>query len=590
MNKIVAISMVKNEADVIESFVRYTLTVADELLIVDHMSTDATRKILELLQEEGLRLTIDTYRNPAQLQAEVMTGLMYQAIEKHNADIIVPLDADEFPFVPDDAPPTRAILQALPTDKVYTYGWQIFRPVAAENEQNTFLLNRECYKKIKLEGMAKCFLGKHAVINNDLRLSQGNHHALSGEKFFDENVCPFIYLAHFPWRSEMQIMSKSLGGWLANVMRYSKYTIGAFHWKEKFDLFCKGEKSQLSDFCIDEYEKVDPLVKEKVELRYGALVKTEAMQNVLLVAENIAHSIAEKNTLEQTGYVSVVIFLSGNKEETKDSLESIKKQVFPRIEVFLVDALGNDSGVVYEDILAEYSEFFPIKYLSASVFGTELIHEAEKQSRGEYVQFLFSGDVLAPEKILSMVVGLKNSINKVETVYCDSSNRKQKCFTEGKIPWDKTREYIEVSGKDVINAFGKAVIPPSGYLAGFLVTREQANRINWLADSLVGGKMMLFSSVCKLLGTELVGIYRKNMVLSAQNPFETYLWYQIETYLYNIERHRKGEISDEEFEQLFNKQRVIAEGFIEHKEEIPQDLYVEYLKLFNLIDDQKENE
>ncbi|MCI6101295.1 MAG: glycosyltransferase family 2 protein [Selenomonas sp.] len=56
--KIVAISMVKNEMDIIESFVRHTLGFADLLIIADHKSTDRTREILEALRTEGLPLLV----------------------------------------------------------------------------------------------------------------------------------------------------------------------------------------------------------------------------------------------------------------------------------------------------------------------------------------------------------------------------------------------------------------------------------------------------------------------------------------------------------------------------------------------------
>ena len=52
-NKIAVITMVKNESDIIESFARHALSYADVLLVVDHNSTDETRKILELLQAEA---------------------------------------------------------------------------------------------------------------------------------------------------------------------------------------------------------------------------------------------------------------------------------------------------------------------------------------------------------------------------------------------------------------------------------------------------------------------------------------------------------------------------------------------------------
>ena len=73
MNRIIAISMVKNEADIIESMVRYTLNYADYLLIKEHNSTDDTRKILELLKEEGLALEIYDCNVEGDNQSDVMT-------------------------------------------------------------------------------------------------------------------------------------------------------------------------------------------------------------------------------------------------------------------------------------------------------------------------------------------------------------------------------------------------------------------------------------------------------------------------------------------------------------------------------------
>ena len=51
----IAISIAKNEMDIIESFVRHTLSFADELLLLDHQSTDKTPEILRALQQEFRR-------------------------------------------------------------------------------------------------------------------------------------------------------------------------------------------------------------------------------------------------------------------------------------------------------------------------------------------------------------------------------------------------------------------------------------------------------------------------------------------------------------------------------------------------------
>ena len=50
--KVVSITMVKNESDIIESFVRYYLNVVDEMIILDNGSTDETLKILNKLKDE----------------------------------------------------------------------------------------------------------------------------------------------------------------------------------------------------------------------------------------------------------------------------------------------------------------------------------------------------------------------------------------------------------------------------------------------------------------------------------------------------------------------------------------------------------
>lgn len=44
--KIVSITMVKNEVDIIESFVRYHLKIFDEMIILDNGSTDETVNII----------------------------------------------------------------------------------------------------------------------------------------------------------------------------------------------------------------------------------------------------------------------------------------------------------------------------------------------------------------------------------------------------------------------------------------------------------------------------------------------------------------------------------------------------------------
>ena len=50
--------MLKNEEDIVESFIRYNLNILDEMIILDNFSTDNTLNILKSLKREGLPIHI----------------------------------------------------------------------------------------------------------------------------------------------------------------------------------------------------------------------------------------------------------------------------------------------------------------------------------------------------------------------------------------------------------------------------------------------------------------------------------------------------------------------------------------------------
>src|ERR1700709_2012931 len=93
--RLVAVSIVKNEADIIEAFVRHTHAWVDHHLIFDHDSTDGTRQILGVLKSEGLPISLftdDALGNLQQFRSNYLTRI---AVEDHGADWVLPLDADE---------------------------------------------------------------------------------------------------------------------------------------------------------------------------------------------------------------------------------------------------------------------------------------------------------------------------------------------------------------------------------------------------------------------------------------------------------------------------------------------------------------
>ena len=83
--KRVGLSMVRNESDVIETFIRHNLTLLDELHIVDHNSSDNTREILTLLKQEGLPIHIYHY-NELEFAPERVLNHMMQHMLNNDAD------------------------------------------------------------------------------------------------------------------------------------------------------------------------------------------------------------------------------------------------------------------------------------------------------------------------------------------------------------------------------------------------------------------------------------------------------------------------------------------------------------------------
>ncbi len=96
----VAITCARNEADIIEPFVRHTLAFCGQLIVLDHGSTDSTPGILRKLQEEELPVHVIRDATPGRMQVDQMNNLLRMAAADFAADWIFCLDADEFLSAP----------------------------------------------------------------------------------------------------------------------------------------------------------------------------------------------------------------------------------------------------------------------------------------------------------------------------------------------------------------------------------------------------------------------------------------------------------------------------------------------------------
>jgi hypothetical protein len=103
--RLAAIAMIRNEADILPDFLGHCAALFDEVLAVDHASTDGTPRMLAAAARR-MPLRVWRFAHPAKAQALVLTALAREAAAR-GADWVFPLDADEFLAVA-----SRAALEA----------------------------------------------------------------------------------------------------------------------------------------------------------------------------------------------------------------------------------------------------------------------------------------------------------------------------------------------------------------------------------------------------------------------------------------------------------------------------------------------
>ena len=336
-NKIVVVSMVKNEADIIESFVRYYMTFADGMIIVDHNSDDDTGNILNELQKEYPSLIIEKLYTIEHIQNEIMTNLVKIAASELGADWILPMDADEFLIPKDKDIDIRSFWGGMNHSVVYL-DWIDYELVDPENDRDVFILNRQCNKSLKANEMSKIVIKGSFVRNNNIRLAQGNHGVRLVTEAGIEEWAPFyknldLILAHFPFRSQEQYVSKNVVGWLTNTLKYSSNTLRATHWKAAFDAICNGDDRIPT---IPESKYVGKPHEESITLKYTKSEPINVFSRVLKLSECVFDMYARQIIVNKIHPVTIIMPLNNDFEAAVDTIDSLLKQTLQKWKLFII--------------------------------------------------------------------------------------------------------------------------------------------------------------------------------------------------------------------------------------------------------------
>lgn len=244
-----AVSMVKDEVDVISATVSRMLLQVDRVLIADNGSVDGTREVLDRLDVEVL-----DDPEPAYYQSAKMTSLADRAREA-GATWIVPFDADEVWLTPGSRIATA--LAQLP-DTTHVAAATLYDHVATGIDPDSDPVTRMGWRRRDPVSLPK--VACRALPG--LTIHQGNHGAA-----YAGIDCPGVTggeleVRHFPYRSAEQFVSKVRNGAAAYAATDLPEGTGA-HWRQYGrHLDENGEQALVDDVFRPHFFSADPEADE----------------------------------------------------------------------------------------------------------------------------------------------------------------------------------------------------------------------------------------------------------------------------------------------------------------------------------------
>lgn len=334
---IVAVSVVKNENDVIESFCRYVTSYCDRLIIHDDNSSDNTKTIIESLIMEGLPITfLDEYETPEYHEYripsfEIINILAKVAFDSFHADLVIPCDADEFIMCQDGSSP-RTVLEALDAGVENHVKWRTF---ICNNElmyNDQFLPDYfTSYRNPALEHFSKTMMSRRLYETYHSRFTNG-YHTMSHNEHLERpqiHISPELYIAHYPIRSGGQMITKIVNGWLSYLASPTRVSGQGFHWEEIYHTIKetqKLDKELLKDVSMKYALKDSDFTSEDLTSEHGSIKPIFLTKAIKLkyTDYSLNQEYCWSRVLENTE--KMILFLVKNQLELQECNHKVKQK------------------------------------------------------------------------------------------------------------------------------------------------------------------------------------------------------------------------------------------------------------------------
>jgi hypothetical protein len=207
--KIHAITMIRNEGDIILPFLNQAAALFDKLAIVDVQSTDGTLETVRSFFQFWPSIDLYSFDTQERYQGAMMNTLAAKAFED-GADWVFFLDGDEFINV-NAKEELQTYLKAFPHDVMHM-PWINMIP-SKYGRFNWFDISQEFYWSGRVSPFSKIAMARlYAATNPNYHIYEGNHH-VSGET--TESPCDVnlgLTLFHLPVRSAQRLKYRMSNG------------------------------------------------------------------------------------------------------------------------------------------------------------------------------------------------------------------------------------------------------------------------------------------------------------------------------------------------------------------------------------------
>lgn len=333
--KIYSISMVKDEEDIIESFIRFNSSVIDKFFILDNGSTDNTNSILNLLKNEGFDIEILSDTDTEFNQMYKTNELLHRILKEYEqADFIIPLDADEF-IIEKSGGNAKKIISNLERNKVYYYEWLSFVPTNTQRLKEAFIPARMDTVRVAEKEQKKIIIPS-SLINDSFIIKNGSHDYFCDSEYGHEYITS-LKLAHYPIRSVEQYTIKSILGYI-NRIKSTAYTKGiSRHIEHSFSTFKSGARPDLKQikeeakyYCLYDTKQKIKLSKFKfpysyIEMQYADIGQINPQKRILSAVESLANDYREL-LLQEPAAEGDEIKHSVTKEIEKISFRKVREE------------------------------------------------------------------------------------------------------------------------------------------------------------------------------------------------------------------------------------------------------------------------